>query len=351
MRRILTFFPLGGGATCLAGLLAACGGAPQGFGDAAISSDDGAGGMDTAPAPGSDASSGDDVGSVGMGMDATVGTDGGNKGIVEAGPDAHDGGAVAAEAGTDSGGPGTTSQKRGLAYGATNSADLTVLSKSISWWYDWGPSQSTSAAGVEFVPMVWNGNFTVSQVESQIPAGAKYLLGFNEPEDKAQANLTPQQAASLWPKIEQIASARGLKIVSPAVNYCGGNCTETSPYTWLSDFFAACQGCQVDYIAVHTYVCTGGSLKNYLSTFETMFKKPIWLTEFSCLDGSLPATLVDEEQYMTQALQVLEADPMIFRYAWFTGRASGGASAVSLLAGTGVLTALGQEYVTLPPPK
>jgi hypothetical protein len=51
---------------------------------------------------------------------------------------------------------------------------------------------------------------------------------------------------------------------------------------------------------------------------------------------------------MTEALAVLEADPRIFRYSWFTGRSTG-SPAISVLGGdAGTLTALGQSYVTLP---
>ena len=35
-----------------------------------------------------------------------------------------------------------------------------------------------------------------------LPSGSKYLLGFNEPNFKAQANLTPQAAANAWPALQ-----------------------------------------------------------------------------------------------------------------------------------------------------
>jgi hypothetical protein len=148
--------------------------------------------------------------------------------------------------------------------------------------------------------------------------------------------------------VEQVAAARGLKIVSPAVNYCGGNCNETNPFTWLDAFFAACTSCQVDYIAAHWYACTKDALTSYLSQYETRYKKPIWLTEFSCLDGSIPATQVNEAAYMAQAVPALEADPMVFRYSWFTGRFSQQPAINVLGAGSGSLTALGQKYIALP---
>ncbi|HJV81937.1 glycosyl hydrolase [Noviherbaspirillum sp.] len=46
--------------------------------------------------------------------------------------------------------------------------------------------------------MIWGGNPDVNQPAATIPDGAKYLLGFNEPNFKAQANKTPSQAASAW---------------------------------------------------------------------------------------------------------------------------------------------------------
>ncbi|MBC7451657.1 MAG: hypothetical protein H7259_09235 [Cytophagales bacterium] len=41
-----------------------------------------------------------------------------------------------------------------------------------------------------------------------------------------QARLTPTEAAAAWPQIEAIADEYNLKIVGPAVNYCGSCVTE-----------------------------------------------------------------------------------------------------------------------------
>lgn len=42
----------------------------------------------------------------------------------------------------------------------------------------------------------------------------------------AQASLTPAQAASIWSTVKAEAETLGAEIVSPAVNYCGGDCNE-----------------------------------------------------------------------------------------------------------------------------
>jgi hypothetical protein len=244
--------------------------------------------------------------------------------------------------------------KRGEAYQSNSLNDLTVLSKGISWWYNWttSPDQGVASTfqqtGVEFVPMIWGvqgGPPDPATIEKQIPKSAKYILGFNEPNFASQSNITATQAAALWPRIMQIAKDMNLKIGSPAPNYCAGACNDTDPIHYLDTFFAACTGCQVDFIAAHWYACTGDALTHYLGLLKK-YNKPIWLTEFSCMDAG-DHSAAGEQTYMQAALQILENDPTIFRYSWFTGRWTN-PSGISLLAGDGQLTPLGNYYVTTP---
>jgi len=243
--------------------------------------------------------------------------------------------------------------KRGMAYGNDSVADLTAISKGISWWYNWSPAPDNDAVagafaglGLEFVPMVWGKDFKPADIEAKVVKTSTHLLGFNEPNFGSQANLTPAEAAALWPQVQQIADAKGLKLVSPALNYCGGSCNVTDPYVWLDQFFTACTGCRIDAIAVHWYACTQSALTGYLTKFETKFGKPLWLTEFSCLDASDRSEMV-QQAYMKDALGVLEADPMVERYAWFTGRSTN-TPTVNLLGADGALTMLGETYVGFP---
>lgn len=243
------------------------------------------------------------------------------------------------------------SPRRGYGYGQNSTSDMAVMSKGNSWWYNWYYEPEATVAsyfkslGIEFVPMVWGGTPNADNLVAKIPEGAKYLLGFNEPNFGDQANMTPQQAASLWPILEDIAKRRNLKIVGPAVNYCGGNCNQTDPIQWLKDFFAACPNCQVDYIALHWYACTGPGLTGFLDSFR-QFGKPIWLTEFSCGE-SWAYSLQGQTKYMYEALTILETDPDIFRYAWFAGRSTAIPN-VNLLGNNGQLTSLGKLYNDFP---
>lgn len=257
----------------------------------------------------------------------------------------------------------TKSPKRGLAYDYKSAADLQALAPGTSWWYNYTSVPDAGVAGVyrglavDYVPIQWgsrlnNGPVTADQLAANIPAGTQYLLGFNEPNFRSQSNLTPTQAAAIWPVLQEVARRKNLKLVSPALNYCGdcvqeNGVTYYSPTQYLDAFFAACPNCQVDYIALHTYVCEEQYLRQKVAEVKK-YNKPIWLTEFAC--GDAPAaqiTLAAQKKYMLDAVNYLENEPAIFRYSWFSGR-NNEIPNINLLGADGQLTALGQQYVGLP---
>ena len=258
---------------------------------------------------------------------------------------------------TDGGDSGASTCKRGIASNSTPPAALapSATSPGVRWWYDWSSEPADAGAPFEFVPMIWGS----AGLSGPVPAGAKYLLGFNEPNFKAQSNLTPTQAAAAWPQVEALAKAAGVPIVSPAVNYCGSptdssGCSDpavTDPYTWLADFMAACPGCEVDAIAIHWYNCDLPSLQGYIEGNTStggglagfvQFGKPIWVTELAC---SGPSSESDNETYMKAAIPYLEASPYVQRYSWFS---AGPIPNALLVDGTDAPTDLGKLYASLP---
>jgi hypothetical protein len=245
----------------------------------------------------------------------------------------------------------TKSPKRGIC-GDASPQDLAAFSPYISWYYDWGvapPAVSLGQlSGIEWVPMRW-GTLTsgdVAGIEAQIPAGCFYILGFNEPNFTTQSNLTPSQAAAVWPYIEQIAGDKSLKIVSPAVNWCG-DCVAgvtSDPVDWLDKFIAACPACNFDYIAIHNYNSYVSTLKWYIDKFRK-YNKPIWITEFASWDD--PVDYAGVVQYMKEAIPYLESDTIIFRYSWFATRVGSNPN-LDLSGDDGELTKLGQLYGIMP---
>ena len=261
------------------------------------------------------------------------------------------------------------SAKRGIAYDLSNSADMSALAPGVSWWYNYTttpnsgvPSNYYSAYNMTYYPMLWNGSFNKADVEAFIEANPqiKYLLVLNEPNVSGQAQCgnntgycKPADAAALWPQYEAIASDTGVQIVGPQITY-GTDPTYGNPETWLDAFISAYQGAnggrspRMDYIGFHWYDYGLATQLNNLDKYN----KQIWVTEFanwhSQNDGAEIDTLAGQEAQMTDMVNTCETRSDVFRYAWFTGRISPDPHYDSVLAGQGQLTALGQEYITLP---
>jgi hypothetical protein len=248
--------------------------------------------------------------------------------------------------------PDFSACKRGLGAQLEVDADMAALSRGTRWWYNWGSTPGPLGEryhdyDIEFVPMVWGRWLDVEELVANIPEGARFLLGFNEPNYGTQANMMPQEAADLWPQLEEVAQRRGLELVSPAVNYCGNDCTVPDPFEWLDQFFAACEGCRVDYLAFHHYNCDINNLRHLLNLYSERYQRPLWITELAC---GWPGAENEEQQrdFMAEALAMLEADERVFRYAWFTDR-WGADTHMSLLSETpGDRLPLGDDYMTHP---
>jgi len=251
--------------------------------------------------------------------------------------------------------------KRGVAYGHHSVDDLTALSPGVSWWYNWDFRPDEALRGgayrevdVEYVPMIWGEDSDRDVAADAIAADATTLLGFNEPNFGSQANISAADAAALWPELEALADELDLRLISPAVNFCGGDCQDTDPFNYLHEFLEACEGCRVDALAIHIYVGCSPSgdnkaewLINHIETYKNEFDEPLWLTEFACDSAASPA---EQQAFMEDALAYLENEPRIERYAWFAGRADN-VPHVDLLGADGQLTTLGAAYVNAPQAK
>ena len=252
----------------------------------------------------------------------------------------------------------TQSYKRG--YGVDQSKfsneALANLAPGAGWYYDWSPTTylDFEAAGVDFVPMTWNGGYNKQQLRQILTAhpNIKYLLAFNEPNFRDQANMTPSQAAAAWPAREAIADEFNLKIVSPAPNWCGwcveeGGTTYNSPYDWLRDFFIACPDCRVDYIGIHFYMGAMESVKGSIDQLWNQFHKPVWLTEFNMDKNGMGdnGTIDEQRAFMVKMIDWMERDPHVYRYAWFLGR--GGIITDLIASDKKTPTLLGKIYANM----
>lgn len=220
------------------------------------------------------------------------------------------------------------SLKRGVSFNlaAYPDNDIPLLGAGCSWSYNWGSSTTAQAMslfsryGMDYCPMAWNASWdedALRRFKASYPE-CRYILAYNEPNLKDQANMTPATAAKDWPRLVRIAKELEMKIIAPAMNY-GTLSGYSEPWKWLDEFFAqpGVSIDDVDGIAVHCYMSHPSAMKWFIDEFKR-YGKPVWLTEFCSWEGNISEK--DQIRYMIEALHILEADEDVFRYAWFIPR-------------------------------
>ena len=249
-----------------------------------------------------------------------------------------------------------TPSKRGIASAKYEAADPQKLSRlGASWAYDWSATPPPKDRHLQGVPMAWGGgsitNSTITTLTRARRSGrARYLLGFNEPDNAGQANMTPAEAAALWPKLERTGLILGSP--APAVPTDG----------WLARFItiARRRHLRVNFIALHYYQdftdpSAVSELKSQLIAIHRQFGKPIWITEIGAMDirqwgepmlhGPTRTRAVG---YMRRSFAMLDKLSFVRRYAWFTDEcwSDSGCHASSLFDASGHVTAVGRAFRT-----
>lgn len=249
------------------------------------------------------------------------------------------------------------SEKRGVSYGFSIIEDAKLLSPGTSWFYNWGPDVGTalniavSDNKIDFLPMAWNGSFDSNRIRNYKTAHpeCEYILGFNEPNLTDQANMTPSVAAEKWAPLATLAKELNMKIISPAMNY-GTLANYGDPIVWLDEFFTKVPLSEIDGIAIHCYMSNASAMASYVKRFKK-YGKPIWLTEFCAWESNIKSVNA-QMNYMSEALNYLECNPDVVRYAWFIPRGSGAVESypyMQLLTKTAPyeLSALGKVFVNM----
>ena len=240
---------------------------------------------------------------------------------------------------------------KGFGHGGKDALALQqIKSLNLDWHYTWGshPNVTTTPP---FVPMIKSAKTMLEQdalgyVTRQLAeTKTKHLLGFNEPDVAAQANMSVDQAISLWPKLQ----ATGLRLGSPAC---------TSPGSaWLADFMAKAKnkGLRVDFVTTHVYAWPkADDFLNKITMMHEKYGKPIWVTEYAVADWNATATRpciytrAQTEDFMRATVAGLRAMPFVERFAWKTRPAGDIKMGCSALFHTnGTLTSTGRLYASL----
>lgn len=231
---------------------------------------------------------------------------------------------------------------RGLVY---NTAALTDLfsSNAISWAYNWDSQPGGSISpNLNFVPQLWgpipvHTDHWTDNADKALAGGSTHILGFNEPDLPAQANLSPEAAVEAWITYLEPYAGKA-KLGSPAV--CNGNDANMG-LNWLSSFLGACgDRCTVDFVAIHWYGLASDAgvadFKDHVAkTKAACGGREIWITEFA------PSGSPDEQaDFLSQILPWLDntSESGVARYAFY--------QVDNILASGNSLTKLGDVYAS-----
>ena len=235
--------------------------------------------------------------------------------------------------------------KKGVSTWAFPGVADAVRDVGAGWYFDWSASNDDVPAPAEFVPMIWGPDSVNDADLAAARRSGSTLLGFNEPDLPGQANMTVEQALSLWPRLEQT----GMRLGSPAVAY-GGD----TPGGWLDRFMAGARerGQQVDFIALHWYGSDFGDAAadhflGYLNSVHERYGLPIWVTEFGLINFTGTPRYPNTQQigtFIAKTTTAMRAAPYVERYAWFSLPAAGETTEYGLYREHAGLTAAGQAY-------
>jgi RNA polymerase sigma factor (sigma-70 family) len=242
-----------------------------------------------------------------------------------------------------------TSDRKGVSVWNFSGVRQALTESGASWYYNWAatPNGISAPASASYVPMMWGTASVTAASLAAVRGEGHILLGFNEPDQAGQANMTVSQALSLWPQL----MATGMTLGSPAV--ASG---AAIPGGWLDQFMAGAKarGYRVDFITVHWYggdFSTGPAvqqLQSYLQAVYARYHLPVWVTEFALTNFSGGSVSYPSETqqaaFLTAATTMLDGLSYVQRYAWFALPASAGSGTTGLFNAGPSVTPVGTAF-------
>jgi hypothetical protein len=215
------------------------------------------------------------------------------------------------------------------------------------WYYNWASNNNDvpGPSGVEFVPMIWGKQNVTDATLSQAKSEGTELLGFNEPDQGGQANMSVDDALAAWPKLQ----ATGMRLGSPAVSYGGDQAGG-----WLDRFMSGAwsKGYRVDFITLHWYGsdfsdAAVNQFLGYVDAVHKRYDKPIWITEYGLQNFSGSPKYPTEAQevaFINGTTKGMQSRSYVERYAWFALPAVGDSAPFGLYKDGDTPTDAGKAY-------
>ncbi|GIJ81672.1 hypothetical protein Asppvi_000171 [Aspergillus pseudoviridinutans] len=237
----------------------------------------------------------------------------------------------------------TPCPKAGAAYTDPSLVGPLSITGSVRWAYDWDMfTRGPLPPSVEFVPMLHGPKMFSGwskAINLALANGAKYILGFNEPDDSSQANLSPSTAASYY-KVYISPLFNKATLVSPAVTNGEGT---NQGLNWMNSFLSCCTDCNIGVVAVHWYGETAKEFKDFVLRAIQLAKQHniqhIWVTEFALNSDMNGGDSSGSAAFLSEVIPWLNAQNAVSRYAYFM-------CADGFLLNGRSLNAAGQAYTT-----
>ena len=217
-----------------------------------------------------------------------------------------------------------------------------------TWYYNWSVNPLSDATDkAEYVPMIW-GNASENSsgdrkkewnwIQNKEWKNYRYLLMFNEPDFKDQANMSPEQAVERWKYIQPIVDDEKTDVSSPVVAiptvfYEDDNNDYNIKGGWFGKYnqLMAQEKYNDEFTAVHFYFDYPGDwvLDIFKRIHEATGKK-LWITEWGVAqwsqvqdfdwvggpdEGNWQRELITK--FVKEILPILDETDYIERYAWF----------------------------------
>jgi autotransporter-associated beta strand protein len=213
----------------------------------------------------------------------------------------------------------------------------------VNWWYDWNIDQNSSR-DLEYVAIRQNQGWPPLNQNWQA-LGINTLLGYNEPDQANQADMSVSTAISSWGDL----LATGLRVGAPAVSDGG-------PSGWLFPFMqqANAAGLRVDFVPIHYYQANNpanpsacaSQMYNFLLNVYNNTHRPIWVTEWNNganwtdNDPWPVPTYAQQQACIAAMVNMLETTPFVERYALYNWVED----PRSLVTSSNTVTAAGTTY-------
>ncbi len=213
-----------------------------------------------------------------------------------------------------------------------------------SWYYDWEMNTSCPNVGVPFVPMQFGG-LVRRGVHLFVAAGQPFGLGQPVSPDVQRARQPEPVEHDGGPGPAALAVPGGHR---PSARQSGGDrqLAEARP-GWPPSWPGPHRTATGSTSSPSTGTATAPIPRAWSATWPAWpsYGLPLWLTEFSCLNGFGRR----QRQLHPTGRAQLEALPYLQRIGWFSNRPyPGGYQNTGLLDASGTLSTVGQAYTALP---